>query len=651
MPSKRRSIEGAVPFDQFERGLGAGRIGSAYFFAGDEPYFLSEGVRLIRKGLEASGDEVRVHRLDAHDLAELGDLSGWGRGELFGAVRRLVVIDQAGSLAKGAETLPEQTEWVWVFRDKGFPSDLAGFPMASGMAWIECRPLPAKRLADWVRRRAQGLGLRFSAQGFSALLEQVGLDAGALASELEKLRSCLSGPGSKAIGEETVRALVGDAFSEAPFELAEAVGERRSLRAVEVVQRHLDTGVPPVQVVGQLAWQLRRLRRAGGLLAGGRSPAEVGRILGIPSFLQDRFFRQVQRQAGRRSGRKERTLLWRLDAACKGEGGDVRASLTSALARLLAAFWMVVVPVLTGCQTSKREAASAPEAVVSERPEATLVRMPRALREAAPVSPGEPIVPLYAPLYAQDDPVRPLQKEKVPAADRRPEESEAKRLARALERLAEGSETERLQAAAYWALQDPVRALMILKGLPDDGLLPEQRDLKKVLEICLAVRLGERDRAHRALSLLERQLRPFTGLEVSRLVLVQKPSLSFAKPYPAESNRLKGGQKLSCYMEVRKLTCLEREQGEHRMEVGMDLTLLDLHDNQVHDFEDWERRFKLHRQEIPAEGYITDFYRDLLGIPLPEQLNPGSYKLVVTVYDLLSPVRRRAQGHLAIEIE
>jgi DNA polymerase-3 subunit delta len=154
-------------------------------------------------------------------------------------------------------------------------------------------PLYEKDLIRWIYSQAEQLGYRLSPEAVSVLVERVGTDTKELKPELQKL--ALRPDGNRLRGEEDVLALTGDIRIENPFELPLAVGHLNLGDMLHLLRKNLQQGEPPLFLFSLIVRQLRLLRRAQELLAGGSSRKEIEARLRILPRRANDFWEQAEK--------------------------------------------------------------------------------------------------------------------------------------------------------------------------------------------------------------------------------------------------------------------------------------------------------------------------------------------------------------------
>ena len=185
--------------------------------------------------------------------------------------------------------------------------------------------------AGWVSERGRELGLSVSREAARALVERIGSNQQRLLRELEKLAT-FAGEGAS-VGPEEVEALSVPAVEARVYELADALVEGDSERALLVAEELRTRGEDMMHILFALLRQLRNCQRACSMVAAGKSLREVQAELRVPQFVARRLVAQAR---GVDPERLERALdlLADLDYAIRGAGNlDADTALTLTLAR------------------------------------------------------------------------------------------------------------------------------------------------------------------------------------------------------------------------------------------------------------------------------------------------------------------------------
>ena len=147
---------------------------------------------------------------------------------------------------------------------------------------------------EWVRKQAAAAGFELDVRSAARLLELAGEDAHAIASEIAKLAAWSQG---QAITPELIDELCVLDAETPPWDLTDAVGERREADALAALGRLLDDPSGDVaRWLPALARQVRQLATAQRIVERGGSSADVAKALGMRSeFAAKKLARQATR--------------------------------------------------------------------------------------------------------------------------------------------------------------------------------------------------------------------------------------------------------------------------------------------------------------------------------------------------------------------
>jgi len=302
-----------------------------HVFYGPDTFSLREALDALRRQLDSDGslwantvvlDGARLRPqelleacqaapfLGQHRLVVVRGLLGRFQGE---GRRRAQALGPWQSLADALAQMPPSTHLVLV--EEG-PLE-ASNPLLSLLrphAQVrEFPPVTGDDLTRWLARRCRALGLRLSDRAAKLLLQLLGNDLWALASELEKLAAYADG---QMVREADVRLLVTPAREASVFDLTAAVAEGRPRDALRLLRGLLSQGEEPLGLLALLHRQYRRLLLARWLSERGAGEGEAARELGVPPWAARRTLVQARRLPLPRLRAAYRRLL-ETDAAIK----------------------------------------------------------------------------------------------------------------------------------------------------------------------------------------------------------------------------------------------------------------------------------------------------------------------------------------------
>ena len=260
----------------FRKALADRAFAPVYLLHGEEDHLKDVAVReLVAAVVDPA---LRDFNLELRHGAEL---DGETLGTLLGtpplmAERRLVVVRDVAALKKDARKALD------AYLARPSPDTVLALVLPAGarldkglqahdLAAVEYKPLAGDAVEKWIAHQAEAeLGGSITPEGASLLHAAVGADLPLLAAELDKLLSYTNGA---EIDEAAVSAIVGVRRGETVGDFLDAVGERDTRRALQllpqVLQQPKVSGVTLVMALatqfGALAWA--QAARAEGLSA------------------------------------------------------------------------------------------------------------------------------------------------------------------------------------------------------------------------------------------------------------------------------------------------------------------------------------------------------------------------------------------------
>jgi DNA polymerase-3 subunit delta len=198
-----------------------------------------------------------------------------------------------------------------------------------GESHVYAGPKPAA-YPRWLAERAKDLGFELDGDGAQMLVARVGPNQKRLMRELEKL-AVFAGP-ERSVDLDAVEALASPAVETKAYELADAVVEGDSERALRLAESLQARGEDMMHILFALLRQLRNCHRAWAMVSAGKSVKDIQGALRVPNFVARRLAQQARDVDGERLERAL-DLLADLDYAIRGAGTlDARSALTVTLA-------------------------------------------------------------------------------------------------------------------------------------------------------------------------------------------------------------------------------------------------------------------------------------------------------------------------------
>lgn len=283
-----------------ERSLKEGKLAPVYLLVGCEGYLRDCAARAITD-VALSGTLLREFNESAFSLMSGGTQDAIAAANQLPmmSTRRVVRITDFGKLREADEDAlvryindPAESSVV-IFNTE----DLDKRKKLARALLEKCQAVEFPALKDgearmWVKSRLKELKVTCDEQAQSEIIMLVGTDVQTLFSELDKLASAAVQTGR--ITAELVDDLIGRSRELSNFELGDHLIARNRKLAMETLHRLLESGAPPVMLIGAIAGNYHRLALAKEALTRG-SRDDIFRTMPMPLFKRDAFIANLRR--------------------------------------------------------------------------------------------------------------------------------------------------------------------------------------------------------------------------------------------------------------------------------------------------------------------------------------------------------------------
>ncbi|HET8757918.1 MAG TPA: hypothetical protein VFM58_17995 [Solirubrobacteraceae bacterium] len=317
----------------------------AYLIHGDDHGRIAERRAKLRAVAEADSGPGGVEVFE-NDACTPDAIAAALSAMTFALGRRFVIADgverwkeadvePVAAAMKGMD--PELLTVAFFAREEGrfkAPDALGKAVEAIGGQVAAEMALKARALPKWLIGQAKELGVELDDQGARALVAQVGERRQRLMRELEKL-ALEHGAGAH-IGVEEVQESCASSAERRAWTLADALvaGDEKTATRALLELRQQGERLPSL-----LYQMVRRVRDALAIaeaLAAGQPPAQVRRMLRMPSYAADRLIADVSSRDVE-AYRRALQLLADLEMESRGGGGGVLSEDTAAVRAVIAA--------------------------------------------------------------------------------------------------------------------------------------------------------------------------------------------------------------------------------------------------------------------------------------------------------------------------
>ena len=273
---------------KINQALAKGNIAPVYLFSGEDLFRKKELTDKIVAAVQP--DDFNIYSSSA-DKADMGEVLALANTAPVFSERRVVILtgieklrkDPKEALIRYLENPLETTVLILTHNDsKKFKTEksLAAAAAANGDT-ANFDELKRDDLAMWIRERLKQNGLNADFDAVETLCEAVGGDLNALSQEIEKLTLYTAERENKTITQQDVLACVGFSKEENPFELSNAVQYMNKKKALQLVDKLLDSGEEPVGVLAKITYPIEKMARIKMMTNAGMAPSDITRAAGL----------------------------------------------------------------------------------------------------------------------------------------------------------------------------------------------------------------------------------------------------------------------------------------------------------------------------------------------------------------------------------
>ena len=217
-------------------------------------------------------------------------------------------------LAEAVPGLPDSTVLI-VLVDEELPASSPLLKAAQAHGQIIQSTLPkGAALESWIKKRAQGMGVKVSGEAVTLLADFIGNQLRLLANELEKLATYVGAGGTIEAGH--VRMLSAEVQAARIFDLTDALAQRNRTLALNLLHDLLADGQHPLALLPTITSQVRNLLLVKEMAASGLRAAQIAAAIGSPPFVVEKALRNVGKFSSAQLEKTYRRLL-DTDAALK----------------------------------------------------------------------------------------------------------------------------------------------------------------------------------------------------------------------------------------------------------------------------------------------------------------------------------------------
>ncbi|MBI5696238.1 MAG: DNA polymerase III subunit delta [Nitrospirae bacterium] len=291
----------SVKPQEFFSSIEKGPLAPVYLLTGEEGYFIDRALaKILTRALEGVAKDFNLDVFYGKD-AKADDIVSQASTLPMMSERRVVVVKEADRL-KGTEPLlaylaspAPETVMILVAEGAEKPKEAAlTKPMSKSCVFVHFYPPFESEVPRWIKQLARESGYTVDDDAAAYLRDTLGGNLALVEAELNKLFNFLGD--RKTITPDDVRESVGDFGMPLVFDLMDAVAEKRTGAALEVLSRLLtDKENNPIMLVGMFAAHWRRLLAAKEMADAGDGPEKLEKAFRLNFRNKKAFLGQVAR--------------------------------------------------------------------------------------------------------------------------------------------------------------------------------------------------------------------------------------------------------------------------------------------------------------------------------------------------------------------
>jgi len=326
--------------DQIIHSINEGEIAPFYFLYGSESFYRMEIIQALSHQLITPDNrDFNLENFDARETS-VGDWLGAAKTLSFlGGIKLIVVRNLHDTTLEDSEQKllfeyiinPELDSCLVITVDKADKKRKLYKNLTAHPGALSCEAPQEASLINWVKDRARSFGYNLSSVASRKMVDRVGAKPGLLAKELEKVM-IYAGKESK-IAESMVVEVVGEIKTENAFLLTEALKEKKTERALLLLQNQLGQGEDPIKILGLIAWQFRTLWEVKHYQAQKYGAQKIAKQMGAKPFLVEKAM-QHTKNFNRAKLRQVMKFLFEADRELKTSNRDPQGILGTLLLRI-----------------------------------------------------------------------------------------------------------------------------------------------------------------------------------------------------------------------------------------------------------------------------------------------------------------------------
>lgn len=270
---------------------------SAFLFIGDETYLKEKAIKELKSSLLADSSQELDYKIFYGGETNARDILNYATTFPFLAAKKLIVVKDFEKLEDEDKTrliayVKKPSKFTCLVLDASGEAALEDIRSINRyVKVVRFDNLTDSQFRSWVKQFLASRDKTIEEDAIEILKELQGKSLSSLVQELEKLTVFVGE--RNVISEEDVEGLVGKSFMRTIFDLAWAIGEKKTDEALKLAAGATSAGKKTYEIIGLLCWHLKKLLKAKMLQLKGESDISIARILRINRAHSNEFFKQT----------------------------------------------------------------------------------------------------------------------------------------------------------------------------------------------------------------------------------------------------------------------------------------------------------------------------------------------------------------------
>ena len=287
--------------EDLERKISQGKTEPFYFLYGPETFYHLEAIQLLSK--KWINEENRDFNLENFD-AKTSNVNNWlGSAKtlsFLGGTKLVIVRNLHAAVPKdeAAQSLidycsnPVAEACLVIIAYKIDKKRKIYKALTKIKGAVACEAPKENKLTSWLQDRAKNQGYAINANVARELVYRVGSRPGVLAQELDK--TLLYVGKNKEVSENDVQEVVGETRLENVFSLTDALKNKNSQKALQLLHNQLEHGEEPIKIMGTIAWQFRVIWEAKHYQRKNIPPGQIAKLMGANPFVVEKALQHTR---------------------------------------------------------------------------------------------------------------------------------------------------------------------------------------------------------------------------------------------------------------------------------------------------------------------------------------------------------------------